>query len=241
MIKQCHIDRTVTRRHHTTRDRQIIITSNKNSMKKTGSIGSLPIDSTKLCCNFVNTLYTWKKEDAYDFLSDYDTFIDWCARLAVCNTGHLFQLRQQAKKEPDEAIIAMNKIREIRLLLHRLISAISANDQEKIAQFLPVVNPFITDALSRINLEFSGNSFTLAYQKKPLQLISPTWQVAKSLYDLLTGDEMARIKECPACGWVFFDETKNGKRRWCNPLHCGTKDKMDRYTKKLKAESDKQQ
>jgi predicted RNA-binding Zn ribbon-like protein len=224
---------------------QLIITSNKNApfntMKKTKSIESLPIDSTKLCCNFVNTLYSWKQEDTYDFLTDYDTFIDWCVKAAVCKEDHLIQLRQQAKKEPGEAIIAMKKIREVRLLLHQLISAIAGNDQVKIAQFLAVVNPFITDALSRINLEFSGNTFTIAYQKKPIQLISPIWWVAKSLYDLLTEDDIVRIKECPSCGWVFFDETKNGKRRWCNPLHCGTKDKMDRYTKKLKAESDKQQ
>jgi predicted RNA-binding Zn ribbon-like protein len=70
------------------------------------------------------------------------------------------------------------------------------------------------------------------HQNEPVQLISPIWPVLKSLYDLLTEDDRIRIKACPSCGWVFYDETKDGKRRWCNPLNCGTKDKMDRYTKK---------
>jgi predicted RNA-binding Zn ribbon-like protein len=203
-------------------------------MKKTKSIESLPIDSTRLCCNFVNTLYSWKKEDTYDFFTDYNTFIEWCAKLAICNEDQLIQFRQKAKKEPNAAMITMKKIREIRLLLHQLISAIAINDQEMIPQFLAVINPLITDALNRINLEFSDNKFIISYQKEPIQLISPIWLVLKSLYDLLTEDDIVRIKECPSCGWVFFDETKNGKRRWCNPLNCGTKDKMDRYTKKNK-------
>jgi predicted RNA-binding Zn ribbon-like protein len=206
---------------------------------KTKNIESLPVDSTRLCCNFVNTLYSWKQKDSYDFLIDYNTFIEWCHKLAVCDDDQLIQFRQMALKEPDEAISTMNKIREIRLLLHELISAIAANDQEKIAQFLSAINPFLTDAFSRIRLEFSGNRFLIAYPQKAIQLIGPIWLVLKSLYDMITEDDLVRIKECPSCGWVFFDETKNGKRRWCNPLNCGTKDKMNRYTKKKRAESDK--
>jgi predicted RNA-binding Zn ribbon-like protein len=201
-------------------------------MKKTRSIAALPIDSTRLCCNFVNTLYSWKLEDSYDFFADYDTFLDWCHKLAVCKEAYLRQLRQDAKRAPKEAIATMDRLREIRLLLHQLISAIAANDQGRIAPFLEVINPFIADALNRVNLEFSENKFIISYRKEPVQLISPIWPVLKSLYDLLTEDDLARIKECPSCGWVFYDETRNGKRRWCNPLHCGTKDKMDRYIKK---------
>jgi predicted RNA-binding Zn ribbon-like protein len=201
-------------------------------MKKTMTIAALPIDSTRLCCNFVNTLYSWKKEASYDFLADYETFIDWCHKLDVFEEAHLHQLRQKAKKEPNEAMITMDRIREIRLLLHQLISAIAGNDRGKIVQCLAIIHPFLADALPRINLEFTGNDFIISYPQATVQLISPTWPVLKSLYDLLTEDDMIRIKACPSCGWVFYDETKNGKRRWCNPLHCGTKDKMDRYTKK---------
>jgi predicted RNA-binding Zn ribbon-like protein len=201
-------------------------------MTKKRNIATLPIDSTRLCCNFVNTLYSWRKEVSYDFLADYDTFIDWCHKLTVCKEEHLGQLRQQAKRESNEAIVTMDRIREIRLLLHQLISAIAGNDQGKIAQCLAIIHPFLADALIRINLEFTGNNFIISYQQEPVQLISPIWPVLKSLYDLLTEVDLIRIKECPACGWVFYDETKNGKRRWCNPLNCGTKDKMDRYNKK---------
>lgn len=207
-------------------------------MKRIRSIEDLPIDSTKLCCNFINTVYSWNGEGNYDFLSDYDTFIDWCFKLSVSGKEHLTNLRHQAENKPSEAVIAITRIREIRLIIHSLVSAIAKGDKKDISEWLGIVNPLIAGALAQINIEYSESIFAISYQSEPVNLLSPVWMVLKSLYDLLTEGNTVRIKECPTCGWLFFDETKNGKRRWCNPLNCGTKDKMSRYNRKLKAQND---
>lgn len=205
-------------------------------MKKIKSIEEIPIDSSKLCCNFVNTVYAWKGDNQDDFLTDYSTFIQWCIRLAIDDQEELSKLRRRAKKRPADAITAMNRIRKSREGIQRLIKAVAHNDEVGIAQSLAVVNPLIAEALSQVNLTYAAGRFVIDY-KISLNLMRPVWIILKSLYDMLTADEKSRIKECPSCGWVFFDETKNGKRRWCNPLNCGTKDKMDRYTKKLRAQN----
>ncbi|MEL6311405.1 MAG: CGNR zinc finger domain-containing protein [Pseudomonadota bacterium] len=43
--------------------------------------------------------------------------------------------------------------------------------------------------------------------------------------------EMARLKTCPGvdCGWMFVDETKNGRRRWCSMETCGNRAKAARH------------
>lgn len=43
--------------------------------------------------------------------------------------------------------------------------------------------------------------------------------------------EMARLKTCPGagCGWMFVDETKNGRRRWCMMETCGNRAKAARH------------
>lgn len=48
---------------------------------------------------------------------------------------------------------------------------------------------------------------------------------------LLTGDNHARLKRCPAddCRWFFLDTSRNGTRRWCAMADCGTKDKVRQF------------
>ncbi|MFO1037868.1 MAG: CGNR zinc finger domain-containing protein [Geminicoccaceae bacterium] len=35
-----------------------------------------------------------------------------------------------------------------------------------------------------------------------------------------------RIRACPACGWLFLDTSKAGRRRWCAMATCGTTAKV---------------
>lgn len=55
--------------------------------------------------------------------------------------------------------------------------------------------------------------------------------IAADAVDLLTGDQLERLKRCPsdACHWFFFDSSRNGKRRWCTMADCGTKAKVRDY------------
>ncbi len=203
-------------------------------MKKERTIEGLPLDSTKLCCNFVNTLYSWKTDDNYDFLEDYHHFISWCEKLSVADAQYLNRLRSLAKRTPEEARRVMEEVRGIRDLLHAFISASAKQDQQKIQKLLPHINLLLAEAWSLVRLDFDGTRFTPSFKIKPLELVTPVRIILKSLYDLLTEMDIARLKECPSCGWVFYDETKNGKRRWCNPLNCGTQDKMSRYHQRMR-------
>jgi predicted RNA-binding Zn ribbon-like protein len=207
-------------------------------MKKTRTIEALPIDSTKLCCNFVNTVHSWKSDDNYDYLEDYDRFIDWCQKLFVADAEYLDRLRVIAKRTPQEARSVMGEIATIRDLLHTFISAIAGQDQKKVLKLLLEINPLLTEASNNMRLNFDGTAFIPFYKIKPLHLKTPLWIILRSLYDLLTAMDITRMKECPSCGWVFYDETKNGKRKWCNPLNCGTQDKMSRYHQRLREEND---
>jgi len=54
---------------------------------------------------------------------------------------------------------------------------------------------------------------------------------------MMDARERERIKTCPGenCGWMFIDETKNGRRTWCLMETCGNRAKAARhYQKTLK-------
>ena len=52
--------------------------------------------------------------------------------------------------------------------------------------------------------------------------------------------EIGRVKLCPGkgCGWMFLDESANGRRQWCSMELCGNREKARRhYAKKRDSES----
>lgn len=61
---------------------------------------------------------------------------------------------------------------------------------------------------------------------------------ASALSILADPRELSRVKTCPGtdCGWVFLDETKNARRKWCVMELCGNRAKATRhYAKRAKA------
>jgi len=52
----------------------------------------------------------------------------------------------------------------------------------------------------------------------------------------LVGD-LDRLKVCASdeCGWVFFDRSKPGNRRWCSSQRCGNREKTRAYRARLQA------
>lgn len=49
--------------------------------------------------------------------------------------------------------------------------------------------------------------------------------------------EFDRFKACKGCGWAFYDESKNGSKKWCDMGLCGTRSKMKAYRERKKAGS----
>ena len=61
--------------------------------------------------------------------------------------------------------------------------------------------------------------------------------VATSALALLSDPrEVQRIKLCPGkdCGWLFIDETKNARRKWCMMETCGNRAKAARHYAKIR-------
>lgn len=87
----------------------------------------------------------------------------------------------------------------------------------------------INTALRRIGgdvLSLSGNDSIAPDRRLSLQRV-----IAISAAAVLADPrEVARIKLCPAedCGWLFLDETKNARRRWCAMETCGNRAKARR-------------
>lgn len=58
----------------------------------------------------------------------------------------------------------------------------------------------------------------------------PQFVAVSALAILADPREIKRVKCCPgdACGWLFLDETRNARRRWCMMETCGNRAKARR-------------
>ncbi len=61
------------------------------------------------------------------------------------------------------------------------------------------------------------------------------YPIAASAARLLLGEDKANIKECGGCGWLFLDQSKNKRRRWCEMKTCGNRAKARRFYQARKA------
>lgn len=54
-------------------------------------------------------------------------------------------------------------------------------------------------------------------------------RISTSAVELLTGEDLARVRECAGCGWLFVDASRNRSRVWCSMETCGNRSKARRH------------
>jgi predicted RNA-binding Zn ribbon-like protein len=62
---------------------------------------------------------------------------------------------------------------------------------------------------------------------------TPVHRFAHAALELLTDEaELARLRRCDGCCWLFLDHSRGAGRRWCSMADCGTEAKKRRYVQR---------
>jgi predicted RNA-binding Zn ribbon-like protein len=56
--------------------------------------------------------------------------------------------------------------------------------------------------------------------------------IARQAIELVTGDDIGRVRRCEGCLLLFLDRSRPGRRRWCSMDRCGNRSKTARYRAK---------
>ncbi len=204
-------------------------------MARERNIDTLTIDGGILCLNFVNTVYAWRGKNLHEYLETYDDVIRWCRKLDLFNEEKLGELKQHSDQNPYYAADVLTEIKSLRLIFYKLFSSIASRNTDAITQEeMKAFNTFMSRAFSCISYQNINGRIekTWNYDVKPLWI--PLIPVLISANELLTSKDYNVVKECPHCGWLFIDTTKNKKKIWCSPASCGSNDKAKRYYSKVK-------
>lgn len=111
---------------------------------------------------------------------------------------------------------AVARLQGLRSLMYRMIEAV-LQKREMAEQDIVELNSYLDVALSKQRLVSVGGHYELRQV-----LLNDGWQrvvveVAISFAELMALHDLGRLKQCenPDCRWVYYDESANQNRRWC--------------------------
>ncbi|HUX08151.1 MAG TPA: ABATE domain-containing protein [Acidobacteriota bacterium] len=128
---------------------------------------------------------------------------------------------------PDRAAEAL---RELRSLLRRIVdAAISGRPIPGKARDL--LNSYLAGSPVVRHLEKAKESYQLQLLPVAQDLDFILSDIALSFAEVLAEGDLARIKICENsdCLWVFYDNSRNRSRRWCEGSGCGNLMKVRRF------------
>jgi predicted RNA-binding Zn ribbon-like protein len=193
------------------------------------TLETLELVGGALCLDFINTINSRRKPE-HDYLSHYADLVGWANKVGILSSAQGNQLQKRAKTNVQRAETAIQTARTYRELLYRLFSNVvkgSEPDKKDMEVFVKAYG----DAIRHGQFIREENSYTTAW-KVDEALDGMLWPIVHSAGELLLSDELSQVKECPGCGWLFLDTSKNQSRRWCSMNTCGARDKMRRYHKR---------
>jgi predicted RNA-binding Zn ribbon-like protein len=185
-----------------------------------------------LCLDFVNTRDAWfprPGERPPDYIADYASLVAWSRRARALDDT-------QAAELPAGAPRALADAHRLRDAIHAVLAAASAGRRPPAAA-ASRLQARAAEAI--VHGELAGAPGPLAWRWAEPLPHAMLWPVALSAVDLLTSEELGRLKQCPGqdgrCGWMFLDRTKNRGRRWCSMRLCGNPVKARRQNARRRA------
>jgi len=177
------------------------------------------------CLDFVNTVDPRHADERDDCLRSYPQLLRWAAEARLLTAEEHSGLEVRSEQEPRLADAVHARALELRESLYRLftIETPAEGDLARLADETHRAWAFAK--LARTVGGWAWQWDTAAELDRVL------WPIARSAADLLTSGQLGRVRECEGhngCGWLFFDTSKNGRRRWCDMSVCGNRAKARR-------------
>jgi predicted RNA-binding Zn ribbon-like protein len=194
------------------------------------AIERVRLDGGRRCLDFVNTIHDRFAAEPVDYLATPQQYLEWCSRAGLLS-------RQEADGLAVPSVV-LGEARIFREHLHALLGAridgipVPANALRECDRWLHLAWADLSIApASTEGVSWSAAAFDA---RLPLK------RIALSALEVLREAQPHRLKRCASpdsCGWLFYDDSKGGQRRWCAMETCGTIEKMRRYRRSESAET----
>lgn len=184
----------------------------------------------RLWLDFINT-DDLRRGIRVDVLRDFESLVHWLEAAAVLDTERGQGIVRRAEQQPAGAAAALVDARRIRAALRGLAER-GASTEKARADALVEINRVLGRSAGTRRVEWRDDgSFRQAFVPVGDAFAGLMIPIVESAAEALIHGELARVRRCadPRCPRVFYDSTRNGRRRWCDMATCGNRAKAARF------------
>jgi predicted RNA-binding Zn ribbon-like protein len=195
--------------------------------ERTRTLATLDIVGGNVALDFANTINS-RTAPEHDYLATYADMVAWAERAGVVSSDVGQALHDRAPTDRRGFDQALHRALRMRESIYRTFSAIAAGERPAPSEVRRLLGAY-GRAVMRGSLEQKpGGRSELQWFSRSgrADVLDP---IAYAAGHLLLAADHPPVKECPGCGWLFLDQSRNGSRRWCDMQTCGSRDKMRRF------------
>jgi len=190
-----------------------------------------------VCLDFVNTLRACFSAEPKELLNHYVDLARFAEDTGILSHLQVDRLMTRSMQRPEEAKRALASAVQLREAISEIFYAL-ARKKPVPAASLVILNQHMQEAAQHLGLVAGRQHFEWKFESDSYDLFAPLWPIARDAAELLASDRLEYVRACASktCEWLFLDESKNHRRRWCDMTKCGNRAKVKRfYTRRKKA------
>ena len=190
-----------------------------------------------VCLDFVNTLDDRFSAEPKELLQHYVDLARFAEDTGILPDLQVDRLMTRSMQQPDSAKRALASAIQLREAISEIFYALARKNPVPAAAVV-ILNQHVQEAAQHLALVAGRRHFEWKFEGDSYDLFAPLWPIARDAAELLASERLEFVRTCASktCEWLFLDESKNHRRRWCDMTKCGNRAKVRRfYTRKKKA------
>jgi len=189
-----------------------------------------------VCLDFVNTLDDRFSDAPKELLKEYADLARFAEDSGILANAQLDRLVERSLERPEGARRALAKAIRMREAMSDVFYAVAWKKPVPHDELM-ALNRFVQEAAQHLEIVESDGRFEWKFDDAD-DLDAPRWPIARSAAELLASDRLEYVRACASktCEWLFLDESKNHRRRWCDMTKCGNRAKVRRFYSRKRSE-----
>ena len=191
--------------------------------------GSLDLIADDLALNFANTESGRGFPSHQNHFRDAGNVVEWLRHAKALPVEETDRLRKRVAENAHLAADLLAQAVTLREAIHDIGAAIGHGAKPPEAA-LASLSALHARCVAKAELAPGALSCRWSWSVRASPVEAALGPIALAAVRLFTEGDFHRIRQCEghACGWLFYDRSKNNRRRWCEMEVCGNRAKQRR-------------